>query len=110
MSPVGHAVVSVDPRAGGRFRVVMVGEGREIEHVGRYEELVPGRRLRFTWRSPYTGGDSLVTVELTRLGGGTELTLVHERLPDGQVRPHTGGWAAMLDRLASVLATATVAR
>ena len=70
MSPVGHAVVSVDARPGGRFRIVMVGEGRELEHVGRYRELVPGRRLVFTWRSPFTGGDSVVTVELGPSTGG----------------------------------------
>jgi uncharacterized protein YndB with AHSA1/START domain len=103
MSPVGHAVVSVDPRPGGRFRIVMVGEGREIEHVGEYRELVPGQRLVFTWRSPYTGGDSVVTVELRGLTAGTELTLVHEGLPAEQVGPHTGGWASMLDRLAAEL-------
>jgi len=103
MSPVGHAVVSVDARPGGRFRIVMVGEGRELEHVGRYRELVPGRRLVFTWRSPFTGGDSVVTVELGRSNRGTALTLVHEHLPADQVLPHTGGWVAMLDRLASVL-------
>lgn len=105
MSPVGHAVATVDARVGGRFRVLMVGEGREIEHDGRFEDLVPGRRLVFTWRSRYTGIDSLVTVDLRPLPGGTELTLRQERLPAGQVGPHTGGWTAMLDRLASMLGT-----
>lgn len=104
MSPVGHAVASLDPRPGGRFRVVMIGEGREIEHVGQYEELVPGRRLVFTWNSPFTDGDSVVTVDLVPVGGGTEVRLRHERLPKSQVQPHAGGWLAMLDRLATVLA------
>lgn len=103
MSPVGHEVVSVDARPGGRFRIVMDGDGREIEHVGRYRELDPGRRLVFTWRSLYTGGDSVVTVDLEAVLAGTRLTLVHERLPDAQVGPHSGGWAAMLERLATTL-------
>jgi uncharacterized protein YndB with AHSA1/START domain len=103
MSPVGHAVASVDRRVGGRFRVVMVGEGREIEHSGVFETLEPGRQLRFTWRSAYTAGDSLVTVELRELGNGTELTLVHDRLPAGQGAAHRGGWSSMLDRLAAFL-------
>jgi uncharacterized protein YndB with AHSA1/START domain len=105
ISPVGHAVVSVDPRPGGRFRIVMVGEGREIEHVGRYRELVNGHRLVFTWRSPYTGGDSVVTVELEAVGRGTNLTLIHEGLPEEQVGPHSGGWVAILDRLAVTVAS-----
>jgi uncharacterized protein YndB with AHSA1/START domain len=103
MSPVGRAVATVDANVGGRFRVVMVGEGREIEHTGTFEVLEPGRRLQFTWSSPFTGGDSLVTVELRRLAGGTELTLIHDRLPAGQAGPHQGGWSAMLDRLGSHL-------
>jgi uncharacterized protein YndB with AHSA1/START domain len=105
MSPVGHAVATVDPRVGGRIRIVMVGDGREIEHRGRFEELIPGRRLVFTWRSRYAGADSLVTVDLRPLPGGTELTLQQTRLPTDQVGPHTGGWAAMLERLASMLGT-----
>jgi uncharacterized protein YndB with AHSA1/START domain len=104
MSPVGHSIVSVDPRPGGRFRVVMVGAERRIEHVGIYRELVPGRRLVFTWRSPYTGGDSVVTVELEPRLDGTDLTLRHEGLPQDQVGPHGGGWSAMLDRLDEILA------
>jgi uncharacterized protein YndB with AHSA1/START domain len=107
ISPVGHAVVSVDPRPGGRFRVVMVGAGREIEHVGSYRELVPDRRLVFTWRSPYTGGDSVVSVELEPAGRGTRVSLVHEGLPEDQVGPHSGGWVAILDRLAATVMRST---
>jgi uncharacterized protein YndB with AHSA1/START domain len=81
----------------------MVGEGREIEHNGVFEKLEPGRRIRFTWRSAYTAGDSVVTVELRALGNGTELTLVHDRLPEGHGAPHRGGWSSMLDRLAALL-------
>jgi uncharacterized protein YndB with AHSA1/START domain len=105
LSPTGRAVVANDPRPGGRFRVVMVGEDTEIEHVGRYLELEPGRRLRFTWRSPYTGGDSVVTVELEPAGDGTRLTLVHDGLPDEHRESHTGGWGQILDLLAQALGT-----
>jgi uncharacterized protein YndB with AHSA1/START domain len=104
LSPTGHAVVASDPRPGGRFRIVMIGEDTQIEHVGRYLELEPGRRLRFTWSSPYTGGDSLVTVELEAASDGTRLTLVHERLPEEHREPHAGGWGRMLDLLAAELA------
>ena len=101
LSPVGHAEVEVDLRVGGRFRVTMVGEDRRIEHTGAYLEVAPPRRLAFTWASPYTGPEpSVVTVELRPADQGTELVLTHERLPEGQAEPHTGGWGRMLDRLA----------
>lgn len=103
MSPVGHAVATVDPRPGGRFRIVMVGEGRSIEHVGRFVALDPGRRLVLTWASSYTGGETLVTVELRADGEGTVLRLRHDRLPADQREPHAGGWGRILDRLAAAL-------
>jgi uncharacterized protein YndB with AHSA1/START domain len=106
MSPVGHARVEADPRPGGRLRVVMVGDGREIEHVGEFVEVEPPYRLSFTWRSAYTGDrPSRVTIELAATAGGTELTLRHQRLPAGAAASHRSGWGTMLDRLASVLGT-----
>jgi uncharacterized protein YndB with AHSA1/START domain len=106
LSPVGHAEVEVDLRVGGRFRVTMGAEDRRIEHSGEYLEVVPPRRLAFTWASPYTGPEpSVVTVELRPADDGTELLLTHERLPEDQVEPHAGGWGRMLDRLAEEVLT-----
>lgn len=105
LSPVGQAEVDVEPRVGGRLRVTMISPGVRLEHSGEYRELVPGRRLVFTWRSPYTGPrPSLVTIDLEPVEGGTALTLVHEHLPADQVAPHSGGWGQILDRLVAELA------
>lgn len=104
MSPAGSANAEVDLRVGGRFRIVMVGDGREIEHTGEYLEVVPPDRLVFTWRSPYTGPEpSVVTVVLRSSDVGTELLLLHQRLPDGAATSHRQGWGQMLDRLTGVL-------
>src|SRR5882757_1287137 len=54
---------------------------------GRNIELVPGERIVQSWRtSQFTDehGDSIVTVTLESVGGGTLLTLVHSNVPDGQ--------------------------
>lgn len=106
LSPFGDAVATVDPRVGGAFRVVMRGPGREVEHTGEYREIDPPHRLVFTWLSPFTGSvSSLVTVELRPDSSGqrTELTLIHERLPAGQVDNHRHGWVVILTHLEAQL-------
>lgn len=105
LSPVGSAEAEVDLRVGGAFRLVMRGDGREIEHTGEYRAIEPPTLLVFTWVSPFTGSTgSLVTVRLATHGDGTELVLTHEALPPGGADSHAGGWGRMLDRLAGVLA------
>jgi uncharacterized protein YndB with AHSA1/START domain len=104
LSPIGHAEADVEPWVGGRLRVAMVSPGVRIEHSGEYRELVPPRRLVFTWQSPYTGPTpSLVTIDLEPVESGTALTLLHEQLPPDQVESHGGGWGQILERLAAVL-------
>jgi uncharacterized protein YndB with AHSA1/START domain len=105
MSPVGTVDAEVDLRVGGGLRIVMKGAGMVIEHVGRFVEIEPPRRLVFTWQSPYTGNQpSLVTVELEPDGDRrTRLRLVHAQLPETAAESHRGGWGAMIDRLAGKL-------
>lgn len=108
MSPAGHARVEADARPGGRLRVVMVGEDREIEHVGEFLEVRTPHRVSFTWSSAFTGHrPSRVTVELVAVDGGTELTLRHELLPTEAAASHRGGWGSMLERLAEELEQTT---
>lgn len=106
MSPVGTATLTLDPRVGGEFCLVMSSDGFEIEHVGRYRIIDPPRLLQFTWRSEFTGQqDTLVTVRFEPHGDGqTHLELIHELLTDDQARSHEGGWATILERLETHLA------
>ena len=104
MSPVGTVDAEVDLRVGGALRIVMKDAGIVIEHVGRFVEIEPPRRLVFTWQSPYTGAQpSLVTVELEPEGDRTRLRLVHAQLPETATESHRGGWGAMIERLAGKL-------
>ena len=44
--------------------------------------------------------ESLVTFLLEPIEGGTRLTLIHEGLPDEEVRKsHEAGWSGLLDKL-----------
>jgi uncharacterized protein YndB with AHSA1/START domain len=91
-----------DVRPGGRFSVVFrLLDGSEHNPTGVYQEVVPEKKLVFTWE--FAGSpepDSLVTFHLAPFEGGTELTLLHERLPDEEARQsHEAGWSGLLDKL-----------
>jgi uncharacterized protein YndB with AHSA1/START domain len=100
-----HAVslAELDVRVGGRFRIVFGGpEGKDHECAGVYREVVPNRKLVFTWTWPNTTPEreSLVTVEFRAVGNGTELDFLHEQLFDETVRDdHKRGWSSSLDKL-----------
>ena len=108
--PGGNEQVSaaeLDVRVGGRFRIVFGGpEGRDHECAGVYREVVPPRKLVFTWTWPRTTPEreSLVTIVLRARGGGTELDFRHEQLFDETVRDnHQRGWSEALAKLDAFL-------
>ena len=91
-----------DVRPGGRFSVVFrLLNGDEHNPTGIYREVVPEKKLVFTWEWPgMAERESLVTFLLKPIDGGTELTLVHERLPDEAARKsHEEGWEGFLNKL-----------
>lgn len=95
------ARVENDPVEGGRFSIVMTAEGREIPHAGTYLEIDPHSRLAFTWQSPYSLDDSVVTIDLTEAGANmTGITLKQVKFKDESTRDgHQRGWNAILDML-----------
>jgi uncharacterized protein YndB with AHSA1/START domain len=91
-----------DVRPGGRFSVVFrLLNGDEHNPTGVYREVVPEKKLVFTWEWPgMPERESLVTFLLEPFEGGTELTLIHEHLPDEEARKsHDEGWKGLLDKL-----------
>src|ERR1700730_3341538 len=63
--------------------------------TGRNLELVPGERIVQAWRtSEFTDEheDSIITLTLEEVAGGTLLTLEHSKVPDEQKRYEQGGW------------------
>jgi len=89
------AIVEVDPRVGGRFRILMQQEqgGCGYEHQGEYLAIEPPSLLSFTWISAATDlRPTVVTVELHERDEGTELVLTHRRLPRERVDAHRQGW------------------
>jgi uncharacterized protein YndB with AHSA1/START domain len=96
----------LDPRPGGIFQVVLRAGAVAS---GAYEEIVPYRRITFTWgwegRDDLPPGKSLVEVELEPKDGGTLLRLRHSGLAREALAPftpedHGKRWTYYLSQLA----------
>lgn len=62
---------------------------------GRNLELVPGERIVQSWRTTEFAdehADSIISLVLEEVDGGTRLTLVHTNVPDEQTSYEQGGW------------------
>jgi len=104
------SLAELDVRVGGRFRIVFGGpDGKMHECAGTYKEVVPNKKLVFTWSWPNTTPEriSVVTIEFRAAGKGTDLVFKHEQLFDEKVRDdHQRGWTGSLDKLEQFLKSA----
>lgn len=97
---------TLDPRPGGVYRVDINGE--DVAR-GEYVEIMPNRRVVFTWgwegnRHSVPPGTSRVEVSLIPDGDGTIVRVTHRDLPAETRKPHAEGWQHYLARLATVAA------
>lgn len=117
----GHVHI-FDPREGGEFRISLTyddpanspgGSGGKTTddtdtHRGRFVELVPHERIvevvEFESDDPGFAGEMRITVTLSDVDGGTEVTFRCEDVPSG-VRPedNEAGSRSSLDNLAALL-------
>ncbi len=100
--------VTTDPVKGGRFSIVMVTAERELPHGGTYLEISPYSHLAFTWESPFSDDDSVVTIDLAEPAPGqTEITLKQVKFRNEEARDgHIRGWTALLGYLEDSLVPA----
>jgi len=97
------ATVKSDSREGGEYRIDMHGENDTYSHEGVYKEIVPNQKLVFTWNSQSVQ-DTVVTITLKEVEGGTEVKLRHEFMPNEEMKQnHTEGWTVILQRLEQVV-------
>jgi len=99
---------SVDPRIGGRYRVVMRSrDGSTYIIGGTYREILRPERLVFTWQwegEAMPKVETLVTVTFTEVDGGTRLHMHHSGFPEAGTRDsHTQGWNSTFNRLNDLL-------
>jgi uncharacterized protein YndB with AHSA1/START domain len=102
--------IRLDQRVGGDFsykvrRPDPSGGTADIDHVGRFLELVRPTRIVFTWAIlPDTDG-STVAIDIAPTATGCTLTLTHEMDPQwaDYVDRARGAWEKMLGVLAELL-------
>ena len=96
----------LDVRAGGKYKIVMMGTEDSPVAVGEYREVVAGEKLVFTWG--WDGDPSqptLVTVTFKDVAGGTEVVLVHDRFANAESRDHHRlGWQAIMAKMPALFA------
>jgi uncharacterized protein YndB with AHSA1/START domain len=108
--PEGFTVpeCELDVRPGGAWRTCMRSPDGNLHCVsGVYREIVPPKRLVYTWSWETEGPphETLVTIELVARDGGTDLTLLHQGFKSDDSRDqHAGGWGGCFDSLVQYFA------
>lgn len=79
-------VHQADARVGGSYRMSFTNfsTGKSHSFGGRYLELTPHERIRYTdkFEDPNLPGEMQVTIDLRKVSVGTELSIVQEGIPD----------------------------
>ncbi|MBX7105227.1 MAG: SRPBCC family protein [Gemmataceae bacterium] len=78
-------VHEMDARVGGGYRMSFTnfGTGKSHSFGGRYVELTPGERIRYTdqFENPDMPGQMQVTITLRKVLCGTEISITQEGIP-----------------------------
>lgn len=79
----------IDPTVGGDF------SAWDGYITGKTLELAPHQRIVQAWRTtefPPDSPDSRLEVMLNEVNDGTEVTIIHTNIPDGQGKGYEEGW------------------
>ncbi len=90
------------PEVGFEFEFVVEHEGNTYHHLCRVTEVIPQKKIAYTWRYKGEPGDSLVTFELFDIGDKTRVTLSHTgietfpKTPAYARKNFETGWTAII--------------
>lgn len=107
---------TIDFKVGGKWLASMMDEkGNKIWATGVYKEIVPYEKMVFTDCFADENGnvvssekygmkdvpmEMLVTVLLKEINGKTEMTIIHEGLPEGELSKGANiGWNTSIDKM-----------
>jgi uncharacterized protein YndB with AHSA1/START domain len=90
------------PEIGFEFDFVVEHEGNSYHHLCKVREVIPQKKIAYTWRYKGQPGDSLVTFELFPEGDKTRLQLTHTgietfpKTPAYERKNFEAGWTAII--------------
>jgi uncharacterized protein YndB with AHSA1/START domain len=90
------------PQVGFEFEFSVEHEGTTYHHLCRVTEVIPEKKIAYTWRYKSEPGDSLVTIELFAEGDNTRLKLTHTGIESFPKTPAYArknfeqGWTAII--------------
>ena len=98
-------IVVLEPRVGGRYRIVMhKPDGSTLTVSGFYMEITRFSRIVMSWKWAQEVTDTVLTLTFRSAHGGTDLTLHHQGFAAAERRDsHNQGWTGTLDKLAEFL-------
>ena len=90
------------PELGFEFEFVVEHEGTTYHHLCRIAEVIPQKKIAYSWRYKGEPGDSLVTFELFNEGKKTRVKLTHTgietfpKTPAYARKNFEAGWTAII--------------
>ena len=98
----------MDAKVGGTYKMSFTNftTGQSHSFGGKYIELVPGKRIKYTdkFDDPNMAGEITATIELKKVLCGTELTIMQEGMPAAiPVEMCYPGWQESLILLAKLV-------
>jgi uncharacterized protein YndB with AHSA1/START domain len=93
------------PQVGFEFEFVVEHEGNSYHHLCRVTEVIPQKRIAYSWRYKGEPGNSLVTFELVGEGDKTRVKVTHTgidtfpKTPAYARKNFEAGWTAILTEL-----------
>lgn len=106
---VTNIEVSQDLVVGGAYEVRMTTSTDDgvITINGEYREIVPNKKLVYTWNSDspeYPARDTLVSVQFNQRDNGTEIVVEHTNFAlEKSVEGHSIGWTASFNKISEML-------
>ena len=92
------------PETGFRFQFEGGTENKTYTHLCEISEVIPGKKLSYSWKYKGYPGNSKVTFELFEEGKGTRLKVTHQglesfpSLPDFGKENFRDGWNAIIGK------------
>lgn len=98
--------VSINPKPGGKFRIVQIRDGNPAGHFGEYLILERPNRIAFSWLTDDEKSYSEVHIHISSNGQGSSVRLVHSIDEEwaGYAESIRNAWGSMMkemDRLIS---------